>query len=60
MSKALRLSEKRLHRGLWLVAIVFAWFLVGLGSLAGRGIDPRSQTSRSGRIPLSRAGYACG
>ncbi len=38
MSKALRLSEKRLHRGLWLVAIVFAWFLVGLGSLAGRSL----------------------
>jgi len=32
MSKALRLSEKWFHRGLWLVALVFAWFLVGLGS----------------------------
>lgn len=32
MSKALRLSEKWFHRGLWLVAFVFAWFLVGLGS----------------------------
>ena len=32
MSKALRLSEKWFRRGLWLVAIVFASFLVGLGS----------------------------
>ena len=32
MSKALRWSEKWFHRGLWLVAFVFAWFLVGLGS----------------------------
>lgn len=31
MSKALRLSEKWFHRGLWLVAIVFAGFLTGLG-----------------------------
>ncbi|QKV54548.1 zinc ribbon domain-containing protein [Comamonas antarctica] len=33
MSKALRLPEKWFRRGLWLVAFVFAWFLVGLGSL---------------------------
>jgi len=32
MSKPLRLSEKWFHRGLWLVAFLFAWFLVGLGS----------------------------
>ncbi|MBV1774241.1 serine endopeptidase [Burkholderiaceae bacterium DAT-1] len=32
MSKALRLSEKWFQRGLWLVAIVFAGFLNGLGS----------------------------
>jgi hypothetical protein len=32
MSKTLRLSEKWFHRGLWLVAFLFAWFLVGLGS----------------------------
>ena len=32
MSKALRLSEKWFRRALWLVAFVFAWFLVGLGS----------------------------
>ena len=31
MSKTLRLTEKWMHRGLWLVAIVFASFLIGLG-----------------------------
>lgn len=31
MSKALRLSEKWFQRGLWLVAVVFAGFLIGLG-----------------------------
>ncbi|MBS1159421.1 MAG: hypothetical protein H6R15_1840 [Proteobacteria bacterium] len=31
MSKALRLSEKWFRLGLWLVALVFAGFLVGLG-----------------------------
>ena len=31
MSKALRLSEKWFQRGLWLVAFVFAAFLIGLG-----------------------------
>lgn len=33
MSKSLRLSEKWFRRGLWAVALVFASFLVGLGSL---------------------------
>lgn len=32
MSKSLRLSEKWFRRGLWLVALVFATFLIGLGS----------------------------
>ena len=32
MSKTLRLTEKWMQRGLWLVAIVFASFLIGLGS----------------------------
>jgi hypothetical protein len=32
MSKSLRLSEKWFRRGLWLVALVFAAFLTGLGS----------------------------
>ena len=36
MGKALRLSEKWFQRGLWLVAFVFAGFLIGLGgSLVG-------------------------
>ena len=36
MSKTLRLSETWFRRGLWLVAIVFAGFLIGLG---GRIVD---------------------
>jgi predicted RNA-binding Zn-ribbon protein involved in translation (DUF1610 family) len=32
VSKSLRLSEKWFRRGLWLVALVFASFLMGLGS----------------------------
>ncbi len=32
MSKSLRLSEKWFSRGLWLIAVVFACFLTGLGS----------------------------
>ena len=32
MSKSLRLSEKWFHRGLWVVALVFAGFLIGLGN----------------------------
>ena len=31
MSKAMRLSEKWFRRGLWLLALVFAGFLIGLG-----------------------------
>ncbi|RJG09537.1 zinc ribbon domain-containing protein [Massilia cavernae] len=31
MSKSLRLTEKWMQRGLWLVAIIFAGFLIGLG-----------------------------
>ncbi len=31
MGKSLRLSEKWFRRGLWLVALVFAGFLIGLG-----------------------------
>jgi predicted RNA-binding Zn-ribbon protein involved in translation (DUF1610 family) len=32
MAKGLRLTEKWMHRGLWLVAVVFACFLIGLGA----------------------------
>ena len=32
MSNGLRLSEKWYKRGLWLVAVVFAGLLIGLGS----------------------------
>jgi hypothetical protein len=31
MANALRLTERWMHRGLWLVALVFAGFLIGLG-----------------------------
>jgi hypothetical protein len=31
MSKGVRLSEKWFNRALWMVAIIFAWFLTGLG-----------------------------
>ncbi len=33
MGKALRLSEKWFQRGLWLIALIFASFLIGLGGL---------------------------
>jgi predicted RNA-binding Zn-ribbon protein involved in translation (DUF1610 family) len=32
MSKGLRLTQKWMQRGLWLVAVIFAFFLIGLGS----------------------------
>lgn len=31
MNKGVRLSEKWFNRALWMVAIIFAWFLTGLG-----------------------------
>lgn len=46
MSKTLRLSEKWFHRGLWLVALLFAWFLTGLGSTVV-GDLPQVETRRS-------------
>ncbi len=33
MTKGLRLSEKWFQRGLWVIAVLFASFLIGLGSL---------------------------
>jgi hypothetical protein len=44
MSKALRLSEKWFQRGLWLVALVFAGFLIGLG---GTVVGDLPQVERS-------------
>ena len=46
MSKALRLSEQWFRRGLWLVAFVFAGFLIGLGG-AVVGDLPRVETRQS-------------
>lgn len=46
MSKSLRLSEKWFNRGLWLVALLFAWFLTGLGSTIV-GDLPRVEQTRS-------------
>jgi hypothetical protein len=46
MSKSLRLSEKWFHRGLWLVALLFAWFLTGLGSTIVEDL-PRVETTRA-------------
>ncbi len=33
MSKSLRLSEKWFNRGLWVIAVIFAGFLIGLGNI---------------------------
>ena len=33
MSKSLRLSEQWFNRGLWVIALVFAGFLIGLGNV---------------------------
>ncbi|WP_341236501.1 serine endopeptidase [uncultured Limnobacter sp.] len=44
MSKSLRLSEKWFRRGLWLVAVIFAWFLIGLGSTVVGDLPKIEQT----------------
>jgi predicted RNA-binding Zn-ribbon protein involved in translation (DUF1610 family) len=44
MTKSLRLTEKWMHRGLWLVALVFAGFLVGLGSAVVGDLPQVEQT----------------
>lgn len=46
MSKSLRLPEKWFRRGLWLVAVVFASFLIGLGGLVV-GDLPQVEVHRS-------------
>ncbi|MCW7541556.1 zinc ribbon domain-containing protein [Aquabacterium sp. A7-Y] len=44
MSKALRLSEKWFRRGLWLVALAFAGFLIGLGGTVVENLPRVEQT----------------
>jgi hypothetical protein len=44
MTKSLRLSEKWFRRGLWLVACLFAWFLIGLGSTVVGDLPQVEQT----------------
>ena len=44
MSKGLRLTEKWMQRGLWLVALVFAAFLIGLG---GKVVDNMWQVEQA-------------
>lgn len=54
MSTALRRSEKWFRRGLWLVAVVFAWFLIGLGS-AIVGDLPQVETKQTLEDFMDRA-----
>jgi hypothetical protein len=44
MSKGLRLSETWFNRGLWLLALVFAGFLIGLGGLVVSDLPQVEQT----------------
>lgn len=44
MSKGVRLSEKWFNRALWLVAFVFAWFLLGLGTAVIRDLPHVEET----------------
>lgn len=46
MSNALRLSEKWFKRGLWLVAIIFASFLIGLGGAIVNDLPKVERTSK--------------
>lgn len=61
MSKALRLSEKWFHRGLWLVALVFASFLIGLGgTVVGDLPKVEKQLSVDNFMDVKAAGLARG
>ena len=55
MAKSLRLSEKWFRRGLWLVALVFAGFLIGLG---GQLVDDLPKVEKPLQVDdfLDRAG----
>ncbi len=58
MSKALRLSEKWFRRGLWLLAFVFAGFLIGLGSAVVGDlprVEQRLEVEHFMDAPASRA-----
>ena len=46
MTKSLRFTEKWMRRGLWLVAVVFAGFLIGLGSTLVKDL-PKVERQRS-------------
>lgn len=46
MSKSLRFSEKWFRRGLWLIAVVFANFLIGLGGLVVSDLPKVESPSR--------------
>ena len=46
MSKGLRLSEKWFNRGLWLIAFIFASFLIGLGSTIIADLPQVEKTTR--------------
>ncbi len=48
MSKGLRFSEKWFQRGLWLIAVIFALFLVGLGGLIVDDLPRVEQTYQTG------------
>lgn len=62
MSKTLRLSEKWFRRGLWLVAFVFAGFLIGLGgTLVGdlpkvESVRTLDDVMPAGPVQAARAG----
>lgn len=46
MSKSLRLTEQMMRRGLWVVAVVFAFFLLGLGGTFVRDL-PKVEAKKS-------------
>lgn len=59
MVKTQRLSEKWFHRGLWLVAVIFASFLVGLGGqLVGDLPAVETYRDRDEFIPAEQAEIA--